>query len=112
MFAQGKLLFGIVLAAAALAGGGLWLASRGAAPAAGATMVYVCSETGEVVSAPSQPLPALNPRTGRNTLLRGVYCPQCGRWYAAPPPDHFAGNPRELTCRIHNVPMTAEGPVN
>ena len=74
-------------------------------------VTYVCTESGKVVVAPAQPQPAVNPETGKKTLLRGVYCPQCSKWYATPSPDHARGNPRELQCRVHNIPMTYDGPI-
>ena len=85
--------------------------SRGSAAAAGEDVVYVCGETGQVVVAALQATPAINSATGKPTLLRGVYCPKCERWYATPPPEHAAGNPKALTCRIHQILMTTDGPM-
>lgn len=87
-----------------------WMTARGGSAAAGEDVVYVCSETGQTVVAPLQATPAINPAIGKATLLRGVYCPKCDRWYAMPPSDHAAGNPKPLICRVHNVPMTTDGP--
>jgi hypothetical protein len=93
------LLFGII-----------WMTPSNGAAQSETIVTYVCSETGAVIAAPAQQEPALNPETGRRTLLRGVYCPQCAKWYRAPSPEHQSGNPRPLTCSVHNVPMTYEGP--
>jgi hypothetical protein len=73
-------------------------------------VVYVCTETKEIITAPLQKVPAVNPKTGRSTLVRGVYCAECGRWYAAPPDTHRSGNPKPLRCPIHKSIMTFEGP--
>ena len=100
-----------LMTGALLVGTVFWFASRGGATSGDNKIVYVSSETGRVVAGPAQPIPAVDPETGKPTLLPGVYCPECRRWYAAPPPDHSPGNPKALTCRIHNVPMTTEGPL-
>ena len=74
-------------------------------------IVYVCSETKKLVLAPPQPTPAENPATGRRTLLRALYCPQCKTWQAAPPSDQSATHPLNLRCQKHNVPLTVDGPI-
>jgi hypothetical protein len=73
-------------------------------------IVYVCTETYETLSAPPQSVPAINSKTGRRTLYRGVYCVECKRWYPAPPSEHRNGNPKPLRCRIHKIEMTFAGP--
>jgi hypothetical protein len=78
--------------------------------AAAAPLVYVCTETGETFRLPPQSVPGVNPKTGRKTLFRGVYCSECNRWYAAPALNHQAGNPKPLTCHIHKIAMTFDGP--
>ncbi len=101
------------IASAALAAGlaaATALSIGGRHTGSAAAIVYVCTETGQVLSAPPQPVPAINPATGRRTLVRGVYCAGCNRWYAAPAPDHRTGNPRPPVCRIHHVAMTFDGP--
>lgn len=74
-------------------------------------IVYICSETEELIVGPPQSVPAVNPITGRRTLLRGGYCAECRRWYALPSSEHAAGNPKPMYCRKHNVLMSLEGPI-
>jgi hypothetical protein len=74
-----------------------------------APLLYVCTETGETFSLPPQVIPAVNPKTGHKTLFRGVYCPECQRWYAAPAVNHRAGNMQPPFCHIHKVAMTFDG---
>jgi hypothetical protein len=89
--------------------GFLWAGSH-SGRAAGNPIVYVCTETQEAFSLPPQTVPAVNPNTRRPTLVRGVYCSGCKRWYAAPPTNHRSGNPKPLTCHIHKIAMSYEGP--
>lgn len=103
-----------VLAAAALgfvvlALGGWWHHARGRDSQV-TPVVYVCTETKEAFLAPPQGAPAVNPKTGRRTLVRGLYCSGCGRWFPAPPARHQTGNPKPVFCRIHKVPMIYDGP--
>lgn len=100
-----------VCGVALLFGTVFWMMPSKVAAISSENVTYVCTETGKVIVAPAQSQPALNPETGKHTLLRGVFCPQCNKWYATPSPDHLRGNPRELKCQVHNVPMTYDGPV-
>lgn len=50
-------------------------------------IVYFCLETKEVVRGAPQPLPAVNPKTGRRTLVRGMRDEKTGAWGAAPPDE-------------------------
>ena len=75
-----------------------------------AQVPYLCAETNQLVRAPAQPTPALNPITGRKTLLRALYCPQCGKWQAVPPSDLFHANPLSFRCPKHRCDMTPDGP--
>ncbi len=79
--------------------------------AAPADVVYRCGETGEFVSAPPQPAPAINPHTGRATLQRALYCPRCKRWHVVPPPDVLNGPPAGYPCPRHNTAMQEQGPL-
>jgi hypothetical protein len=101
---------GGLLAVGLLVGVVLWMTARDGAAQSSSQVTYVCSETGVVIVGPAQQEPAVHPETGRRTLLRGVYCPQCGKWYRAPSSEKVGGNPRELRCSVHNIPMTYEGP--
>ena len=73
-------------------------------------IVYVCTETAETFVGDLQGEPAINPKTGRRTLVRGMFCLQCERWNASQPSNHRAGNPRAQLCRVHHVEMTYDGP--
>jgi hypothetical protein len=74
-------------------------------------VVYLCRETKQIVQAPPQKVPAVHPGTGRATLFRALYCPECKIWRAVPPPDVFAGNPLTYRCPKHQKPMTVDGPL-
>ena len=78
---------------------------------AAAHVVYLCRETREIITGPAQATPALNPRTGRATLVRGLYCEKCRKWHAVPPPDVHPGNPLAWPCPVHSQTMSLEGPV-
>ena len=76
------------------------------------TVPYLCRETKMVVKAAPAPVPAVNPQTGKATLYRALYCPDCKKWHAVPPPDVFAGHPLTYPCPKHRRAMSAEGPLN
>lgn len=76
-----------------------------------AQVVYLCRETKQLVVGPPQPTPAVNPRTGRPTLVRSLYCAKCRRWRAVPPPDVHPGNPMTWPCPVHRQTMSPEGPL-
>ena len=72
---------------------------------------FAAAETGEFISAPPQPVPAVNPHTGRATLQRALYCPQCRRWHVVPPPDVLNGPPAGYPCPQHKIAMQEQGPL-
>ncbi|QDU43264.1 hypothetical protein Mal52_17360 [Symmachiella dynata] len=74
-------------------------------------VVYRCSETGEYVSAPPQPVPAVNPDTGRATLQRALYCSRCQHWYVVPPPNVHNGPVAGYLCPKHKLAMQEQGPL-
>lgn len=76
------------------------------------TVPYLCRETKQVVRVPLGSVPAVNPATGRATLFRALYCPDCKKWHAVPPPDVFPGNPLTYSCPKHHRAMTADGPLD
>lgn len=76
----------------------------------GATMVFVCTETGKVITAPPGETPALNPDTGRKTLMPGLYCAQCRKWYPSAPLEVAQRNPASRLCPKHRTPMETKGP--
>ncbi len=74
-------------------------------------VVYLCRETKELIKAPRQNVPAVNPRTGRKTLYRALYCADCKHWQPVPPPDVYSGNPLTYRCPKHHRQMTSNGPL-
>ena len=97
----------LLLMAASLSGCG------GETPAAGETenVVYLCRETKKIVRAPLQPTPAVNPATGRKTLVRALYCTKCKKWHAVPPAMEQSGNPMRYQCPKHKIDLSADGPL-
>ena len=73
-------------------------------------VVYICRETKKLVVAALQPTPAVNPATGRKTLIRALYCPRCKKWRAIPTDSAVNGNPLATKCPKHKCAMTADGP--
>lgn len=98
----------VVAAIGLTAGGAAWRGWHGKAVVT--PIVYFCTETGETFRALPQGVPAVNPKTGRRTLFRGVYCAECKRWYAATTPNHRPGNPKPFYCHVHKTAMTFDGP--
>lgn len=74
-------------------------------------VVFVDRETGRTFSGPARPTPAVDPATGRATLMPGLFCPQCGRWYAAPPWEQLQRMPGGFRCPRHGAPLEPFGPV-
>lgn len=64
---------------------------------------YICRETGEISRGPRQPTPAINPATGRATLVQALYCPECQKWHPAPPAEFAERMPRGPVCPIHQT---------
>jgi hypothetical protein len=89
----------VVFAAAILVGGWsvyLWMASRPPAPVTGNDVTYICLETREVMEGPVQNLPAINPATGRRTLVRAIYSNITKEWVPAPSEDVLRRNRQAL----------------
>ena len=101
----------IVLAGAAAAAIGGCGGGDDAPEAASAPTVYYCTETKTVVVAARQQTPAVNPQTGRRTLVPALYCPTCRQWQPAPPPEVLQRNPGAGLCRKHKTPLIADGPL-
>jgi hypothetical protein len=85
--------------------------ARSAATDSPTDVAYLCRETSQLILAPPQQVPAVNPQTGRATLFRALYCPDCQDWRAVPPPETFSGNPLTYPCPKHKRQMTATGPL-
>jgi uncharacterized protein YbaR (Trm112 family) len=73
--------------------------------------LFVDTKTGEVIIAPeATQLPALNPNTGTATLLPGLFCPKCRKWYPTPPIEVLNRNPGAASCPEDKTPLNALGP--
>ncbi len=92
-------------------GGAVWFRGAPATRPSQQQYVYVCSETGRTIVAAAEPTPAVNPETGRRTLLRGLYCDQCRKWYPVPPAHREGTNPLHQRCPKHHTPLSQNGPL-
>ncbi|HET6425205.1 MAG TPA: hypothetical protein VFG20_16070 [Planctomycetaceae bacterium] len=73
--------------------------------------VYVDTATQTALMLPIQEkVPAKHPQTGKNTLVPGLYCPQCGRWYPAPPMEVVQRTGTASRCPQGGHPMSPHGP--
>lgn len=80
----------------ALWAGSHWLDRSRPRAVSGAEVAYICLETHEVVHGPVQSVPAPNPKTGRNTLVRAVYSVRESAWVASPPEEVLRRQQRSL----------------
>ena len=85
--------------------------SENAATASTRQMVYLCTETSQTVVASQQQTPAVNPATGRRTLMPALYCRKCKTWYPAPPLELLQRTPRAAVCPKTGAPLTTDGPL-
>lgn len=75
-------------------------------------VVYVDLETRQpVVMSGAVDAPAINPATGRRTLMPGLHCPQCQDWHATPPLEALQRNPAARRCPKCQSVLTASGPM-
>jgi hypothetical protein len=58
-----------------------------AGPAPATEITYFCRETKALSRGPRAPTPAVNPKTGRATLVQALYCPRCRKWGPGPPAE-------------------------
>lgn len=98
----------LLLMAGAVVGG---CARSESSSSSGDRVVYLCRETEEIIVGPPQATPAVNPKTGRPTLVRGLYCPECQKWRAVPSSEVHSGNPLAWPCPVHRQVMSLEGPL-
>lgn len=78
---------------------------------ADADMVYVDTKTFVAVVAPkSGSVPIINPATGQRTLMPGLYCPDCEKWYPVPSPEQINRQKGAALCPKTKTPMIADGP--
>jgi hypothetical protein len=81
-------------------------------PAPATEITYVCRETKVLSRGPRVPTPAINPQTGRATLVQALYCPECRKWGPAPPPElreRFMTGP---VCPVHRAGLLETGPAD
>jgi hypothetical protein len=90
-----SLLFGTALV---LTGwfGWRWAGLSRPAPVTGLEVTYVCLETREVFTGPVQDIPALNPETGRKTLVPALYSTRTKEWVPAPSEEVLRRNRQSL----------------
>lgn len=75
-------------------------------------MVFVDTKTQIAVVGPvTDQFPALNKETGKRTLMPGLYCPKCEKWYPVPSPDQINHRPDGGLCPKTKTPLIADGPM-
>lgn len=80
-------------------------------PAPAAEVFCVDTQTGEfVVLANVAQFPAVNPATGKATLMPGLYCPKCQSWHAAPPLEQLHRQRGVAYCPKTGAVLASEGP--
>jgi hypothetical protein len=75
-------------------------------------ITYVCRETKVLSRGPRVATPAINPKTGRATLVQALYCPECRKWGPAPPPElreRFMAGP---VCPVHRAGLLETEPAD
>lgn len=87
-----------------------WLAARPPAPVTGNDVTYICLETREVIEGPVQDVPALNPSTGRRTLVRAIYSNATNEWVPAPSEEVLRKNRQMLAQDDGKSPLAFEPP--
>jgi hypothetical protein len=75
-------------------------------------ITYLCLETGKLSLGEWQPMPALNPATGKKTLVQALYCEKCDKWYRAPPAAMAERSPRGPVCPVTGTGLAVEGPIS
>ena len=75
-------------------------------------ITFVCLETGTLSQGPRVATPAINPATGRATLVQALYCPECRRWRPTPPAAIRERMPLGPTCVDHKVPLLESAPAD
>lgn len=91
----------------------LALLGCGGEPAArpAATMMMVDVQSGQTFSLPlPTTFPAVNPETQQRTLMPGLFCSTCHKWYPVPPPEQINRQRQAGMCPRSHGPLTADGP--
>jgi hypothetical protein len=86
------------------------MASRPPAAVTGNDVTYICLETQEVIEGPLEPLPAVNPATGRRTLVLAVYSNSTKKWVPAPSEEMMRKNRKMLAQDDGKSPLAFEPP--
>lgn len=74
-------------------------------------MVFVDTQTMAAMVQPvSDTFPSVNPLTGQPTLMPGLYCSSCRKWYPVPPPDQINRRPDGALCPKTRTLLIADGP--
>lgn len=100
-----SLLFGSALLLAGWAGYSIF-AKSGPAPVMDSEVTYICLETHEVVDGPIKDVPAVNPKTGRRTLVRAVYSNREEGWVPVPSDEVLRKNRKMLSQADGNAPLS------
>ena len=87
-----------------------WMADRRPASVTGNDVTYICLETREVIEGPVQAVPALNPNTGRRTLVPAVYSNRTKEWVPAPSEEVLRKNREMLSQEDGNSPLVFAPP--
>ncbi len=75
------------------------------------TAVFVDTVTQTAMVLPvTATVPAINPETGKRTLMPGLFCPDCQKWYPVPAPDQINRQPDAARCPKTQTPLIADGP--
>lgn len=74
-------------------------------------IVFLNLKTGATHKGEWQPTPAIDPVSGQPTLVQGLYCAKCSRWYPAPPPEMAERSPRGPACPKDGTVMSVDGPL-
>ncbi len=100
-----SLLFAIAVTLTGWAGW-RWMGKSRPPPVTGLEVTYVCLETREVFTGPVQEVPAVNPETGRKTLVPAVYSTKTNEWVPAPSEEFLRKNRRSLAQADGASPLT------
>lgn len=80
-------------------------------PTTGNNAVFVDTVTLTAMVLPvSGALPEIHPETGKRTLMPGLFCPECQKWYPVPAPEQINRQPDAARCPRTRTPLIADGP--
>ena len=87
-----------------------WVAGRRPAPVTGNVVTYICLETRDVIEGPVQAVPAINPSTGRRTLVPAIYSNRTKEWIPAPSEEVLRRNRQMLSQEDGDSPLAFAPP--